>query len=229
MVTPPKFPGQVRFEELMEQFKAEQKEKEDKLRTEQKEREEKLRKDFEDLREERKIGLQRLTLGISVLAFVASGFFGAWNLRIANRSLSTARRGFVAAHLGGLAKEGTQVTFDIRAVPPNPALHIRLDAACGTYVANGRKPEDVLKEFTNYETNLTLAPGDGRTYTCYAGSSEGMHVQRGVIQKSLLGVIEYADLEGNRYRTRFCFERAGFSQEAEADSLVACSTHNDAD
>ena len=107
MTTPPKFPNQIRVEDFIEQFKAEQKEKE-----------EKLRKDFEDLREERKIWLQRLSLGIALLALVTSASFGAWNARISYKSLSTARRGFVAAHLEGLSKDGTEATFDIRAVPP---------------------------------------------------------------------------------------------------------------
>jgi hypothetical protein len=217
MVTPPKFPGQVRLEELLEQFKAEQEEKEGQLR-----------KEFEDLREERKIGLQRWALGISLLALVASIASGAWNARIAYKSLTTARRGFVAARLQGLSKDGTQVTFDIRVVPPNPALHIRLEASCGTYVENGRKPEDVLKDLALYETNLTLAPGDGHTYTCNTGSSAGMHAPHGIIQKSVLGLIQDEDLAGNRYRTQFCFDRAGISQQADMDTLVACPTHNDA-
>jgi hypothetical protein len=218
MTTPPKFPNQIRVEDFIEQFKAEQKEKD-----------EKLRKDFEDLREERKIWLQRLSLGIALLALVTSASFGAWNARISYKSLSTARRGFVAAHLEGLSKDGTEATFDIRAVPPNPALHIRLDAACRTYVENGTKPQDVLTDLTNYETNLMLAPGDSRTYKCHAGNSEGLHAPRGVIQKSLLGVIQYQDLVGNQFHTRFCFDRAGIFQQADIDVLVACSTHNDAD
>jgi hypothetical protein len=218
MTTPPKFPNQIWLEDLIEKFKTEQKEKEDRLR-----------KDFEDLREKRKIGLQTLSVVISLAAVITSLFFGAWNAKISYKSLSTARRGFVAAHLIGLSEDGTEVTFDIRAVPPNPALHIRLDAVCRTYVENGTKPQDVLTELVNYETNLMLAPGDSRTYKCHAGSSEGLHAPHGVIQKSLLGNIRYQDLAGNQFRTQFCFDRAGFSQQADTDALVACSTHNDAD
>jgi hypothetical protein len=218
MVTPPRFPGQLRLEEFVEQFKAEQKEKEDKLR-----------KDFEDFREERKIGLQRWALGISLLALVASISFGAWNASVAYKSLSTARRGFVGVHLDGLSQDGTIATFDIRAVPPNPALHIRLESACKTYVENGMKPEDALAQLTTNETNLTLAPGDSRSYTCNMGSGQGFHAPHGTIQKTVLGVVQYQDLAGNHYRTRFCFDRAGVFQEAGIDPLVACSTHNDAD
>jgi hypothetical protein len=218
MTTPPRFPAQRQLEEFIEEFKAEQRAKGDKLR-----------KDFEDLREEKKIGLQRWSLGISLFALFASVCFGLWNAQIAYRSLSTARRGFVVAHLGGLSKDGTQVTFDIRAVPPNPVLHVRLNAACRTYIENSRKPEDVLVALINYETNLMLAPGDSRTYTCYAGGSEGMHAPHGIIQKSVLGVIQYEDMAGNQYHTRFCFNRAGIFQQADMDTLVACSTHNDAD
>lgn len=218
MTTPPRFPNQVRIEEFIEQFKAEQKEKEDKLR-----------KDFEDLREERKIGLQRGSLGIALLALAASIFLGAWNARVSYKSLSTARRGFVAARLEGLSKDGTEAAFDIRAVPPNPALHIKLDAACGTYVENGRKPPEVLTKLVSYETNLMLAPGDSRSYTCHTGNSEGMHAPHGVIQKSLVGIIQYQDLAGNQFHTQFCLDRAGLSQQADIDFLVACPTHNDAD
>ncbi len=218
MSIPPRFPYQAQVEEFLAQLKADQEK-----------REQKLRKDFEDLREERKIGLQRWSLGISLLALIASVSLGTWNAKIAYKSLSTARRGFVAVHFGGLSKDGAQVTFEVRAIPPNPALHIRLDAACATYVENGRKPEDVLTNFLNYETNLMLAPGDSRNYTCNLGSSEGMHAPHGIIQKGVLGTLRYQDLAGNGYETRFCFDRASFPQKSELDTLVACPTHNDAD
>jgi hypothetical protein len=217
MNIPPKFPAQLRLEQVLEEFKQEQKAKEDKLR-----------EDFEDLREEQKIWLQRSALVISLLALCTSIVFGAWNARVSYQSLSTARRGFVSAHFGSLVKDGTQIAFEMRAVPPNPAIHIKLDVSCGTYVENGRKPEVVLTNLLNYENNLTLAPGDSRSYTCNTGSSEGMHAPHGIIQKTLLGVISYEDLAGNHYHTQFCFDEGDLFQMSQPETLVACSTHNDA-
>jgi hypothetical protein len=218
MFVPPQFPYQKQLADFLAQIRAEQKKEA-----------EKLRQDFEDFREERKIGLQKLSLGISILALVATGLIGLWNARIAYKSLSTARRGFVAVRVEEVSEDGSQVVFEIRGVPPNPVLHIRLDAACGTYVENGRKPEDVLVNLTNYETNLMLSPGESRIYSCHLGSSDGMHAPHGIVQKSLLGVVGYRDLSQNEYKTRFCFEKSSPFQMPPINTLTACATHNDAE
>lgn len=219
MITPPQFPAQRRLEELVEQLRAEQKEKEDKLR-----------KEFEDLREERKINLSVWSLSISLLAFVASVAFGLWNARIAYRSFAVARRGFVAARLvEGPPSDQNQIRFEIRAIPPNPALHIRVEAACGVYVENGREPDQVLSDLGFYEKDLTLAPADTRTYTCTAGTSERLHAPHGIIQQAIREKIQYRDLAGNQYFTNFCFRRPDPLETVATTDFLACPNLNEAD
>jgi len=216
MGMPPQFPAQRQFEEFLEQYKAEQKQQQ-----------ENVRKQFEDLREERKIGLQKWSILVASLALVVSLGSGAWNASVAYRSFAVARRGFVAVRLIEVSADGTQMTFEVKATPPNPALHVQVRAVCGTYVENGREPDKVLTEFHTYEENITLAPGDSKTYVCEAGTGEGMHAPHGRIQKALRGTVTYSDLAGNRYFTDFCFRRHG-SGEFFTNDFIACPNSNDA-
>jgi hypothetical protein len=219
MANQSQFPAQRKFEELFQQLRAEQKEKQDKLR-----------KEFEDLREERKINLQASSLVLSLLALVVSIAFGLWNARIAYRSLAAARRGFVAVRVGeGPSTDPNQIKFEIRAIPPNPALHIRVEAACGTYVENGRQPDQALGQLGFYEKDLTLAPGDTRPYQCNAGSSEGLHAPHGIIQHAIRGRIQYRDLAGNEYFTDFCFKRPDPLEVVATTDFLACPNLNEAD
>jgi hypothetical protein len=218
MLMPPQFPAQRRFEELLEQLRAEQQKKQDQLR-----------RDFEDFREQRKIGLQAWSLAISLVALVSSLAFGVWNGRIAYRSFAVARRGFIAVRLASTSPDGSEIAFEIRAVPPNPGVHVKVQAACGTYVENGRQPEQVLSDFEFYEKDLTLAPGDTRTYKCFAGTSAGMHAPHGVIQTAIRGMVRYRDLGGNEYFTNFCFKRPDPLEVAGVADFLACPNLNDAD
>ena len=219
MGMPPQFPWQPRFEELLDQWKAEQKEKQDKLR-----------KEFEDLRENRKINIQLWSLVLSLLAIVISVGFGSWNARIAYRSFAVARRGFVGVRVGeGLPDDQKQIKFEIHAIPPNPALHIRVEAACGVYIENGRQPDQTLSGLELYEKDLTLAPGDTRSRLCAPGNGGGLHAPHGIIQRAIRGRIQYRDLAGNDYFTDFCFKRADPLEVVSITDFLACPNLNEAD
>jgi hypothetical protein len=219
MVTPPQFPAQRMFEEFAEKLRAEQKNKQDKLR-----------KEFEDFREERKITLNAWSLGISILALAVSSAFGLWNARIAYKSLAVARRGFVAVHVEAeTSSDQRQIRFEIRAIPPNPALHISVEATCGVYVESGQQPNQALSELGFYEKDLTLAPNDTRSYTCTTGSGEGLHAPHGMIQHAIRGSVQYRDLAGNEYFTNFCFRRPDPLEVVETTDFLACPNLNEAD
>lgn len=108
------------------------------------------------------MALQKSSIFLSAAALAISLIFGVWNATVSYRSLSIARRGFVAVKLAEVSTK-TKMTFEVKAVPPNPALHIAISATCATYVENGRQPEQALTVLSTYENNLTLAPGDSRS------------------------------------------------------------------
>jgi len=216
MGIPPLFPAQQRYEEFVKQFRAEQEE-----------REKRLRKEFEDLREERKIGLQKWALGVSLAALLSSLLFGIWNSKIAYKSLSTARRGFVTAHPLKVSENNGKVTFEIRATPPNPALHISVMATCGR-VDESMKPENVMNIVKMYENNLTLAPSEFRQYTCDTKFADDGRTFIGSTQTVLTGTIRYADLAGDYYYTNFCYSTPESPLFSEGTEFLGCSTLNDA-
>lgn len=219
MGMPPQFPAQKRFEEFVQKYEKQQKEQA-----------EKLRQELQDFRENQKIGLQRYSLWISIAAVVISGGSGFWNARMAVKSLALARRGFVVVKLTKATFNDSPMIFEVRAIPPNPALHIVVRASCATYVENGRQPQQIqeLQNLNTYETNATVAPGDAIAFTCYSGTGEQLRAPHGVIQKALWGNVMYSDLGGNTFVTDFCFKESGTSGGLLGTEFVACPNGNGA-